>query len=165
MDATRSQLKTKKLTLDGIVLQHQAIHFAPDTMFRWEPETNTITYPKDTAQNEQFYFSLFHEIGHAKLMHNSFKSDLELLKIERSAWDTACCVANTFDVDIDSDHIESCMDTYRDWLYARSLCPTCKQCGLQTAKTQYSCAFCGAHWKVNASRLCRVTRTTIKRSP
>ena len=165
MDATHSQAKAKKLTFAHIVKQHPRIHFVSDTMFRWDPEANTVTYPKDSPQNEQFYYSLFHEIGHAELMHNNFTSDLELLKMERSAWDKASTVANTFGIEIASDHVETCMNTYRDWLYARSLCPNCKQCGIQTAKTQYSCAFCGGHWKVNVSRLCRVTRTTIKKSP
>ena len=83
MDATHSPTKAKKLTLDHIVKQHPRIHFVSDAMFRWDPESSTVTYPKDAPKNEQFYYSLFHEIGHAQLLHNNFKSDLELLKMER----------------------------------------------------------------------------------
>jgi hypothetical protein len=165
MDATHSPSSLKSSILEQVKKAHSGYTFVAGPVHAWDPNTHTITYSKDEHHSPAFIYSLLHELGHAELMHNNFKSDLELLKMERSAWDKACQLANTFAVSIDEDHIEDCMDTYRDWLYARSLCPTCKQCGLQTSKTEYSCAFCGAHWKVNASRLCRVTRRTIKKSP
>lgn len=165
MDATHSPSSSKSSLLAKLKRSHPAYTFRPGEGHVWDPNTKTIFYPKSDAATPTFTYSLLHELGHAELMHNNFTSDLELLKMERAAWDKAIDIANTFDVTIDENHIEDCMDTYRDWLYARSLCPHCKQCGIQTSKTEYSCAFCRGHWKVNASRLCRVTRRTIKKSP
>jgi hypothetical protein len=80
--------------------------------------------------------------------------------MERDAWDKAIQIGKDFGLDIPTEHIEYCLDTYRDWLYARSLCPICHQCGLQSSKTAYTCVFCSTSWSVSKSRLCRVTRRT-----
>lgn len=165
MDATHSPSNSKSSLLERLKKAYPAYSFKIGNHFAWDAHTTTVSYPISAEHAETFSYSLLHELGHAELMHNNFTSDVELVRMERAAWEKAIEIANTFNETISYEHIETCMDTYRDWLYARSLCPTCKQCGIQTGTTEYSCAFCRAHWKVNASRLCRVTRRTIKKSP
>lgn len=158
MAATSSQ----KLTLHRLLAQLRTTYpsylFVEGERFAWSPEHSTITYPKVTALTDDFCYSLLHELGHARKMHTFFTNDLHLLCLEREAWDEAEQLSGILDVSIPGEHVEKCMDTYRDWLYSRSLCPHCKQCGIQTAKTAYSCPFCMNTWKVSESRLCRVVR-------
>lgn len=139
--------------------------FEPSETFAWSPEQNTIFYPREQSLSKQFFYSLLHEIGHAELSHTLFTSDVDLLRIEREAWNKAEQLSSQFGIELSDEHIEKCMDTYRDWLYARSMCPHCHQCGIQSAKTTYYCPFCTHTWKVSESRLCRVVRrSTAKNS-
>jgi hypothetical protein len=162
MDATHSPNRPKLQGMHSLVSMHPDITFTPGDTFSWNPSQNSITYPTGVEVNDLFMCSLLHEIGHAKLLHTNFNSDLNLIEIERDAWEKAKQIAQESNTKIDDEHIEKCMDTYRDWLYARSLCPNCHQCGLQTAFTTYACIFCSHTWKVSRSRLCRVTRRIQK---
>ena len=164
MAVMHSPSKSKILTLEYIISMYSAINFTPGDSFSWSAGDNTVYYPKSKPFDDYFRYSLLHEIGHAELMHNNFTNDLSLLSMERDAWEKSKQIAQRFGTAIDDEHIETCMDTYRDWLYARSLCPNCHQCGLQTSKTAYGCAFCDHAWKVSESRMCKVTRRSIKKN-
>ncbi len=164
MVATRSPIKNSIL-LKKISSDFSQFAFIASDNFIWVHTGSEIHYNKARLEDKSFAFSLLHELGHGLLDHSSFTSDVQLLKIERDAWDKAINIAEDYGIDIPHNYIESRMDTYRDWLYARSLCPKCHQCGLQTAKTVYSCPFCSGEWKVSESRLCRVTRRSIKKTP
>jgi hypothetical protein len=59
---------------------------------------------------------------------------------------------------IDEEHIQNCLDTYRDWLHKRSTCPRCDSHGLQTSE-QYKCYNCRAVWRVGNERFCRAYRS------
>ena len=161
MAATRSQHKSKSLILQSLKKAYPELVFKAGDVFMWSARENTVYFPARSTK-PTFPFSLLHETGHALLGHKEFSSDLGLLKMERDAWDKACEIAHEFDVEVPADFVEECMDTYRDWLYARSLCPHCHQCGIQTEKTTYSCVFCRHHWTVSESRLCRVTRRDVR---
>jgi hypothetical protein len=162
MDATLSPPKPNSLGLEQLELDHPGIKFCPGDAFMWSPTEKVIYYPVDSNMNTKFYYSLLHEIGHAILGHDKFTSDLSLVRIERAAWDEAVELGTRYGLDIPEDHVEQCLGTYRDWLHARSMCPNCHQCGLQTSKTAYKCIFCRANWQVSPSRLCRVTRRKTK---
>jgi hypothetical protein len=88
---------------------------------------------------------------------------LELLKLERSAWDKALKLSRRYHVVIDEDHIEDCLDTYRDWLKARATCPACRTVSVQDDQGVYGCYNCSERWRVPASPTCRVLR--IKKTP
>lgn len=158
MAATISPIQTKHKLVATLKLLYPEIEFTEGNSFSYTYGGNTITYPINNSNTDRFSYSLLHEIGHAIELHNNFKNDLELLKIERSAWENAIIIGQKIDILISKEHIEKCMDTYRDWLYARSLCPYCHQCGLQSSTTEYTCLFCRNRWRVSKSRLCRVTR-------
>ena len=146
-----------------VAQRHPEIIFEPGDEFCWSYENRTVIYPKAAEPNEVFTASLCHEVGHALSGHSRFLSDVELLKLEREAWVRGSEVAQeSFAFTVPEQHIERCLDTYRDWLYERAVCPTCKQCGMQSKSTEYSCVFCNTTWRVNQSRLCRVTKRRLK---
>ena len=141
---------------------YPAINFKPGATFSWSPKTNHVIY-KELAENDEVAtLSLLHEVGHALLEHKDYNSDFQLLTLEVSAWEKANQLAETFSRSIDSDHIQDCLDTYRDWLYQRSTCPTCTNCSLQTDSRTYSCFNCGTVWHVSSSRMCRPYRKLAK---
>ena len=146
----------------NIMADHRQFTFTPATEFRWSPSNDTIYFSKDMTTSKSGLWSLLHELGHATLGHKDFSSDIELIKIERAAWDKALLIAGNYGLTIDNDYIEDCMDTYRTWVSRRSRCPVCNHAGLQHANTEYSCINCGTTWQVSASQTCKVVRHTTK---
>ncbi len=136
------------------------LKFAPGRQFSWSPETGEIIY-KPSAKGRQAIWSLLHETGHALLRHQSYKADFELLRLEVEAWQRARQLASDLSIIIDEDHIEDCLDSYRDWLYKRSICPTCStKCLQQGDFVHYRCFNCHTTWRVTASRFGRAYRST-----
>lgn len=140
--------------------QFPALRFTPGQQFCWSPETGEIFY-KAGARGAAAMWSLLHETGHALLEHNNYKADLHLLRLEVEAWERARELAADNGVVIDEDHIQDCLDTYRDWLHKRSICPTCAtKCLQQDDYQHYRCFNCHTVWRVSASRFCRAYRST-----
>jgi hypothetical protein len=133
------------------------IHFAAGDDFRWSPHEHTIFY-RDTADTA----SLIHELAHAILGHSTYTKDIDLLKMERDAWDyAATTLAKRYKLTIDENTVQDALDTYRNWLHTRSTCPDCQATGLQTAAYLYSCLACKATWRVNEARSCALRRYTL----
>lgn len=138
--------------------------FVADTRYCWSPTTQAIHYDA-RRDDEAADWSLLHEAGHALLEHNGYLADFELIKLEMAAWTKARELAQRFAVVIDEDHVQDCLDTYRDWLYTRSICPQCSTKALQQQDYEhYRCYNCHARWHVTPSRFCRAYRAT-KRVP
>lgn len=138
--------------------QFPDLQFIAGNQFCWSPETGEIFY-KTGARGKQAAWSLLHETGHALLEHTSYKADFELLKLELAAWERARQLGTEHDIVISEDHIEDCLDTYRDWLYKRSICPKCTtKCLQQDDNQHYRCFNCHTMWRVSASRFCRSYR-------
>jgi hypothetical protein len=135
-----------------------AFTFVSDTNFRWSPDEKVILY--DQASED--LSSLLHELSHAILDHKRYARDIQLIELERNAWSYARDVlADTYSVAIDIDQIEDALDTYRDWLHARSICPGCLATGIQTKKNEYRCIICATTWRVNDARICALRRYKI----
>ena len=129
------------------------------TVFLGEPQPN-------------FGLLALHELGHALCGHKDYKVDVQRIKIESEAWERAKTVygdyvkrlqkneaaagGNLSDNEIgdggqslsvilpewDEDFVQEKLDTYRDWLHAKS---RCKKCGLtryQTENGEYHCPRC-----------------------
>jgi hypothetical protein len=140
--------------------QFPALRFTPGKQFCWSPETGEIFYKAD-ARGKQAAWSLLHETGHALLEHHGYKADFELLRLEAAAWERAHALAEDLGLAIDEDHVQDCLDTYRDWLYKRSICPGCTtKCLQQGDFVHYRCFNCHTVWRVTASRFCRAYRST-----
>jgi hypothetical protein len=138
------------------------ISYRPGKRFSWSPETSEIFYDngKPTASCT---WSLLHETGHALLEHNCYDADLELIRLEIAAWEKAKEIATELGIAIDENHIQDCLDTYRDWVYQRSVCPRCNNKSLQLEDiVHYQCFNCHLVWKVTPSRFCRTYRATQK---
>ncbi|MBC7708260.1 hypothetical protein H7Y63_03485 [Polaromonas sp.] len=147
-------------TLSQLRLSYPGLSFKPGSQFCWSPEAKEINYKTD-ATGEAAVWSLLHETGHALLDHNSYQADFQLIRLEVAAWEKAKEVAETLEVVIDEDHIQDCVDTYRDWLYKRSICPTCRtKCLQQNDFVHYRCFNCHTTWRVTPSRFCRAYRST-----
>ncbi len=128
--------------------------------FFWSPETREIYY-NQASTNQNGNWSLLHETGHALLQHTNYQADVELLRLEVAAWEKARELASWLGFAIDEDHIQDCLDTYRDWLYKRSICPNCHtKCLQQDDKIHYRCFNCHTIWRVSTSRFCRAYRST-----
>jgi hypothetical protein len=128
--------------------------FEPSSDFHWSHKENTIYF----AKNEKNPSYLFHELAHAILDHTTYKKDIELLGMERDAWDTAKKIAEKYSHIIDEDFIQDNLDTYREWLHSRSTCNKCTATGLQISKNTYKCIACSAVWRVNEARTCALRR-------
>lgn len=136
------------------------LKFTPGSQFYWSPESAEIYYVEKASQ-KQATWSLLHETGHALLAHASYTTDIELLLLEVSAWKKAQEIAESLGMVINEDHIQDCLDTYRDWLYKRSICPTCDtQCLQDDLQNSYQCFNCHTRWRVSNSRFCRAYRIT-----
>lgn len=134
------------------------ITFVSGQNFMWSPEANTVTYTQ-VDNHDTFYYSLLHEVGHALEAHTDYNSDLDLIKLERSAWSKAKAMSAVYGIEINENHIENCLDSYRDWLLARAKCPDCAVLGLQNqGSLDYSCVNCLATWKVPKTVECIVRR-------
>jgi hypothetical protein len=125
--------------------------------YLWSPSEQAVYFSDDN--NGHGY--LLHELSHGLLRHVDYSHDIELIAMERAAWDKAVELAKDYNLDINDETIESNLDSYRDWLHARSTCPVCSATGLQTKKLTYSCPACSHKWRVNEARVCALRRFSI----
>jgi hypothetical protein len=131
--------------------------FAKGPDYLWSPTDHTVYYKQSDATPA----FLLHELSHGLLAHTDYTRDIELIAMERAAWDRAVVLAGTYDLSIEDDLIETTLDSYRDWLHARSTCPNCQATGLQTKKQVYTCPACSHSWRVNEARICALRRFAI----
>lgn len=138
------------------------IEFEKSDNFSWSPDKKTVFYSFDQINGE---WSLLHELGHVLCGHNICTSDISLLIMEVQAWQKAQHIAEDYGLRIKPEHIEKCLDSYRDWLYKRSACPKCYQAGLEKTTGRYTCINCSNSWTVTSERFCRVYRRTENKIP
>lgn len=134
------------------------IKFVQGDAFYWSPKDNSVTYSQGSTQPSIARWSLLHEVSHGILKHTDYKSDFELMQLEVEAWHYAKGLAKRYGFRIDPEHIQDCLDTYRDWLHRRSTCPTCGTVSIQKDPKTYQCFNCQATWHVSSSRFCRPYR-------
>ncbi len=132
-------------------------HFSTGEDFIWSPKKQTIFYDKSSYDA----VSLLHEISHALLDHRDYTRDIELITMEREAWEYAKVLGKKYGIRIHEDSIQDALDTYRDWLHSRSTCPTCKATGLQIKNSLYRCIACDTKWRTNDARTCRLKRYVV----
>jgi hypothetical protein len=162
MAALNLQKKHMQTLLTKLRQAFPELSFVSSTTFYWSPKERVVYYA-DTAQNKTIAtWSLLHELSHALLGHNTYSSDFELVALESAAWKRAVEIAPNYGVTIAEEHIQDCLDTYRDWLHKRSTCPTCSTHSLQTDSDTYNCINCGTKWHVTSSRFCRPYRLKTK---
>lgn len=148
--------------LEKLSVDFPAYQFVPGDAFFWSSKNNQIQYSPNLLSRREGLWSILHELGHALCDHHDYSSDIELLILEREAWAKARVLAQKYSLVIDENHIEDCMDTYREWLHQRSQCPRCGSHTLQQKSEAYSCYNCKQKWSVTLSRFCRPYRLRKK---
>jgi hypothetical protein len=145
--------------LSALRVEYPSIEFIPAKVFYWSPKKQAIMYRQGVKNQTEACFTLLHETGHALLDHKHFSNDFELLSLEVAAWEKAKQIAPAYQLEIDEDHLQDCLDSYRDWLFRRALCPVCATTTLQQdSSSMYRCHNCHATWQVAKSRFCRPYR-------
>lgn len=155
-------VKSGASTMDKLLAQlktdYPDIAFRSGPTFSWSAQTQTVIVSKKKPESSHPEWSLLHEMGHATLNHKNYSSDVELVRLEAAAWQQAVKLGQHYEITIDPEHIEDCLDSYRDWLHQRSTCPVCSTVSLQINERSYRCYNCHADWGVSRSRLCRPYR-------
>lgn len=141
--------------LNQLKTTYPTVTFVESDDFQWSPRLNTVEF--DPA-HELADSLLLHEVGHSILNHNDYSKDVTLLSMETDAWEAAKKIAPDVQVPIDDDDVQDHLDTYRDWLHARSTCPRCEANGYQNGVRLYACVACGHSWRVNEARTCALRR-------
>lgn len=160
MVAMNSSNNPYSVFIEELAADYPQFKFKAGKQDHWSPSSKTIIYNpskplKDLKQ------SLLHELSHALLNHHDYSSDLELLKLESQAWEMAAKLAPKYKLSISDNHIQNCLDTYRDWLHRRSTCPTCGVHVLQKNASTYKCFNCQTQWSVTSARFVRAYRKAI----
>jgi ribosomal protein L37AE/L43A len=159
MAATTTTNNRSDVFIGRLAHDYPDYSFEPGKQEHWSPKTHTITFNPDQPLKKMRY-GVLHELAHALLEHTTYQSDFELLQLESKAWEMADKIGHKYGVVIDHDHIQRCLDTYRDWLHQRSSCPTCGTNALQQDATTYHCFNCQTQWQVSADRFARSYRKT-----
>ena len=137
------------------------ITFSASTDFGWNPADKTIFYDESSGELTPY---LLHEYGHALLGHDAYDRDIDLIAMERDAWKKARELADQYHMSIPAELVEDALDTYRDWMHARSTCPSCGATGIQTGERYYTCISCQDTWRVNEARRCGLRRYTQRKT-
>lgn len=141
-----------------LVADFPHISFEESTHFYWSPSDKTVYYSTEALLPEHLW-TLLHETAHGLLGHYDFSSDFQLILLEREAWEKTLELCESYAVSTPKhDYVEDCIDTYRNWQYRRSQCPTCDTSGVQTRNDTYTCVLCAAKWSVTKQRFCRAYR-------
>ena len=146
-------MQSTTLIITKIIGDHPQFQFVPSDFYGWNSQTSTIHYMKPGDPP-----SLLHELSHALLDHRSYDKDIELLRMEAEAWSKATSLAATYSTHIPDTEIQENIDTYRDWLHRKSICPKCEAIGIQQEAALYYCLSCEARWSVNEARNCSLRR-------
>lgn len=150
-----------KNLINKLKIDFPHIKFLPGTRYAWSPSEQIIRYEDNDTDETRGSLALLHELSHAVLEHRKFSNDLELLGFEVRAWKQARVLAKKYLVNLDEEYIDGCLESYRDWLYQRSMCVECGNNSLQNSLGHYTCHICGTKWSVPRSQLCKIQRRKV----
>lgn len=149
MYTAATTMRPTKALLLRLKADYPDITFIVGDDYKWSQKDRTLVVAG--AGGNDLY--TLHELAHALLGHTDFVLDIELIKHEREAWSHVQSVlAPHYDITMDPELAEEALDTYREWLHARSLCPSCRSTGLQTKTSTYVCVNCRCSWRPNDAR-------------
>lgn len=154
---TTAQLRS---IANSVIVHYHGYTFLASSTARWAPHEKTVYYTDITSPAD--LETLLHELGHAVLGHQDFQQDVQLVRMEREAWTKAAEIAKQFGYHIDSDLAEDALDSYRQWLHARSRCPRCNATGVQNRQSLFICPICRTKWRANDARQCGLKRQQQK---
>lgn len=145
--------------LERLMRDYPQVTFIASDRFMWSPADTCIHYDMTTIEAPESAYTLLHELSHALCNHTTYHADTQLIELELQAWEKAKQLSTHYDISIPTDHIEDCLDTYRDWLLNRATCPDCELAGIQSLKNlHYHCMNCQKEWSVPDNQTCVVRR-------
>lgn len=156
MDVTT--MRSMSSLIHKLKTDYPTLIFFESDQFSWSPVTHTVSYDPELPHASAL---LLHELSHGLLDHREYKRDVELLAMEAAAWEKAKELAEHYSVKLSEHVIQTHLDTYRDWMHARSTCPECTATGYQDSPAHYTCPACAHEWRVNEARLCGLKRYTV----
>ena len=160
MDAMILRGFTMHRLLKVLRLEFPAIQFVEGATCSWSPRNRIVYFV--AGGDPADVWGLLHELGHALLDHTTYQTDVELLRKEASAWEKARELAKHYDITIQEEHIQDCLDSYRDWINKRSQCPHCGVKTISDGDNAYLCFNCQTAWTVSPARHHRPYRRTQK---
>ncbi len=153
-------MPTTPSLLHNLQAEYADITFEAGESFEWQPSGKTIIYD---VTDPYFDGRLLHELSHALLNHHEYERDIDLIAMERDAWQQARIeLGPKYGIKVEGESIHHDMNTYRDWLHERSTCPHCQSNGLQIKKHEYKCVTCKKTWRVNEARTCSLRRYKLE---
>lgn len=152
---------TTRSILSAIKSNYPKLNFKVGDRYYWSPSLQTVFYAL-LSDGSIDNVLLIHELSHAVLGHANYSKDIELLKMERDAWEKTAELASSYNITLSDEEIETALDSYRDWLHSRSICPECNAIGHEVSDKAYHCIACGSHWRPNEARTCGLKRYKIK---
>lgn len=153
--------KTSLPKIAEIKKRFSDFRFKEHEVFHWSPKDNCVYYNPKELESAEGIYQLLHEVGHAVLGHTNYTSGIALVKIEAEAWAKANEIAAHYELEIGSEQIERCLDSYRDWLYLRSRCPSCDTTAVEIESNRYHCFNCLQKWSVPTDQRTRQYRLKL----
>jgi len=137
------------------------ISFIAGDDFLWSPVEAAVYYIPSSSDTPL----LLHEVAHAALQHATYPKDIDLVKMESEAWGYAQKkLGPLYGIKVAQETIDESLETYRDWLHARTTCPTCQGTGVEIKKSTYYCLACHSQWKANDGRICALRRYPLTKT-
>lgn len=183
-----SPVAIRKIIVDFITTKYPDVRYKSGTQYYWSPEDKTVFYKARDTSQEGIWSLLHetgHALLHHTNYYSDFELvKMEVAAWEKAKELSEIISRNTenekrktgvlqkdnaaspvpipyslFTIPPPSeDHIQDCLDSYRDWLHKRSLCPDCRLSSIQINERTYACIFCHKQWHVTAERFCRPYR-------
>lgn len=144
-----------------IIAKYDQYKFLPAGFFSYDAADEVINYDPSRLHKENGKISLLHEISHCELGHFHYRYDIELLMMEIAAWHYTEKLAKEHGVQLDDGYIDSCIESYDDWINKRGTCPTCNNFCIEQTENNYSCFVCKTNWQVSNEPQKRVTRKIL----
>jgi hypothetical protein len=157
MDATSLSNSMDDVLIASLSKDYPDFKFKAGNQEHWSPKTKTIFFNPNRP-----CYGVLHELAHALLDHTNYQTDFELLRMESDAWEMAIKIGEKYKIKIDDEHVQNCLDTYRNWLHRRSTCPSCGTHVLQNNSSDYHCYNCQTSWHVSSGRFVRPYRKVTK---
>lgn len=112
--------------------------FISGKRFSFRPPKTIVVGPEEPNDS----LLLLHELGHALSEHRDFDTSVRRVKMEREAWDKARELCSKYELEYNEDLVEDELDTYREWLHKKTICPKCSLTMFQTPDGVYHCPKC-----------------------
>jgi len=146
------------LSLDLLRSDFPDLKFEVEEVFRWDPVGRIVSLDWRGRPGNKSALLGLHELAHAVLLHKDYNYDIELVRMESEAWEKVKVdFCGRYGVKWDEDLAQGELDSYREWLHRRSLCPVCGRSGWQSGDNRYRCV-CENSWGVNKEKFKRTYR-------